>query len=157
AFWALAFVAAAQLHLVGEKSIATVLGAIMWLLACVALSRAQPKAQARRLIVLTGAVSLGMLAAALAKLVVDNTLWPEVLTAISFLATLQCFAATLCEIAHDVRAPALERSWITTGRLLVAVDVAAVLVAIAWATNIVERRSRGRFRVTDVDLGPVGD
>jgi hypothetical protein len=157
AAWGLAFVAAAQLHLVDEKSIATVLGALMWLLACVALSRTQPRAQARRLIVMTAAVSLGMLVAAIAKLMVDNTLWPEVLTAIAFLATLQCFAAALCEIGHDAGDAALERTWITTGRLLVVVDVAAVLLAVAWAANIVERRSRGRFRVTDVDLGPVGN
>jgi hypothetical protein len=29
-------------------------------------------------------------------------------------------------------------------------------VAVAWATDIVERRSSGAFRVSDVDLAPVG-
>jgi hypothetical protein len=157
AAWAIVFVAAAQLHVVDEKSIATLIGALLWLIACVALARARPRAQARRFIVLTGAVAGGMLVASIAKLVVDNRLWPEVLTAIAFLATLQCFAAALCEIGHDVDEPTLERTWITTGRLLVVVDVATVLIAIAWATNIVERRSRGRFRVTEVGLGPVGN
>jgi hypothetical protein len=157
AAWGIVFVAAAQLHLVGEKSIASTLGALLWLVACVALARARPRAQARRFIVLTGAVASGMLVASIAKLVVDNTLWPEVLTAIAFLATLQCFAAALCEIGHDLGEPALERTWITTGRLLVVIDIATVLLAIAWATNLVERRSRGRFRVTEVSLGPVGN
>src|SRR5689334_3256904 len=140
AAWGIVFVAVAQLHIVGEKSIATVLGALLWLIACVALARARPRAQARRFIVLTAAVSTGMLVASIAKLVVDNTLWPEVLTAITFLATLQCFAAALCEIGHDLGEPGLERTWVTTGRLLVVVDAAAVLLAIAWAANIVERR-----------------
>jgi hypothetical protein len=39
----------------------------------------------------------------------------------------------------------------------VAVDIAGVGVAVAWATNVVERRDAGRFRVTDVDLAPVGN
>jgi hypothetical protein len=157
AAWAIVFVAAAQLHIVGEKSIATTLGALLWLTACAALALARPRAQARRFIVLTGTVATGMLVASVAIFVVDNTLWPEVLTAIAFLATLQCFAAALCEIGHDLGEPVLERSWITTGRLLVVVDVATVLIAIAWGTNVVERRSRGRFRVTQVSLTPVGN
>jgi hypothetical protein len=157
AAWGIVFVAAAQLHIVDEKSIATLVGALLWLVACVALARARPRAQARRFIVLTGAVAGGMLIASIAKLVVDNKLWPEVLTAVAFLATLQCFAAALCEIGHDLGDPKLERTWITTGRLLVVVDIASVLLAVAWALNIVERRSRGRFRVTEVSLGPVGN
>jgi hypothetical protein len=155
--WSIVFAAATQLHVVGEKSLAMVLSALLWLVACGAIARAQPRAQARRFVVLTAAVAAGMLVASIAELVVDNTLWPEVLAAIALLATLQCFAAALCEIGHDVGDPALERTWITTGRLLVVVDVATLLLAVAWAANIVERRTRGRFRVTGVGLGPVGN
>src|SRR5689334_5445503 len=155
ALWAFAFVAAQQLHLAGEKSGAAVVGALLWLLSCVALARGRPRAQARRLVVLTGAVSLAMFAASVLKLVVDNTLVPELIAAVSFLATLQCFAAAMAEITYDLGDHFLEMSWEFTGRLLVVVDVASVGLAIAWATNVVERRSRGRFRVTDVDLGPI--
>ena len=157
AAWGIVFVAVAQLHIVGEKSIATVLGALLWLVACAALARARPRAQARRYIVLTAALATGMLVASIAIFLVDNTLWPEVLAAITFLATLQCFSAALCEIGHDLGEPALERTWVTTGRLLVVVDVVTVLLTIAWAANLVERRTHGRFRVTQVGLGPVGN
>jgi hypothetical protein len=155
ALWGSAFIALAHVHLAPEKSFAPVLGALLWLLACIALARSRPRGQARRLVVTTAAVVVALLAASIMELVVDNTLVPEVLAAIAFLATLQCFAATMAEVSYDLSLHGLEMSWELTGRFLVAVDVASVAVAVAWATNIVERRPKGWFRVTDVDLAPV--
>jgi hypothetical protein len=155
AFWGLVFVALAQLHIAPEKSLAPTLGAVLWLLACVALARARPRGQARRLVVTTAAVIAAMLAASIMELVVDNALIPEVLGAVAFLAVMQCFAATMAEISYDIGLPRHEMNWERTGRLLVVVDVASLAIAVAWATNLVERRQSGRFRVTDVDLAPV--
>jgi hypothetical protein len=137
-------------------SIVPAAGAVLWLLACVALTKARPGGQLRRLVVLTAAVAGALLIATLATAFVHNTLYADVLTSISFLATLQCFAATMAEFAFDLHEGALERSWENTGRCLVVVDVAAVLVALAWAANVVERRQSGRFRLTAVGLAPVG-
>jgi hypothetical protein len=157
AMWGFFFIAVAHLHIVPERSLAPVLGAFLWLLACVALARGKPRGEARRLVVTTSAVSVALLAACIVELFADNELVPEVLAAISFLATLQCFAATMAEVSYDVGSHVHEMSWEMTGRILVAVDIASVGVAVAWATNLVERRETGRFRVTDVDLAPVGN
>jgi hypothetical protein len=157
AMWGFFFIALAHLHIAEERSLAPALGAFLWLIACLALARGRPRGQARRLVVTTTAVSVALLAACVVELFADNDLVPEILAAISFLATLQCFAATMAEISYDVGSHVHEMSWEHTGRFLVAVDIASVGVAITWATNIVERREAGRFRVTDVDLAPVGN
>jgi hypothetical protein len=157
AMWGFVFIALTHLHIVPERSLAPVLGATLWLLACLALARGRPRGQARRLVVTTSAVSVALLAACIVELFADNPLVPEILAAISFLATLQCFAAAMAEVSYDVGSHLHEMSWELTGRILVAVDIVSVGVAAAWATNRVERRPAGRFRVTDVDLAPVGN
>jgi hypothetical protein len=155
ALWGSVFVALAQLHITPEKSLAPVIGALLWLLACVAFARARLRGRARRLVVTTAAMVVALLVASIMELLVDNTLVPEVLAAIAFLATLQCFAAAMAEISHDRRLHRREQSWELTGRFLLVVDIASVGVAIGWATNVVERRPSGWFRVTDADLAPV--
>ena len=157
AIWAFLFVAIAQIHVLPENSPTTVIGAVLWLFACTAIGRARPHAQARRLVVLTAATAIAMLAAAIAKFLVENTVVPDVIGAIAFVATLQCYAATLAEVTYDIGRHELEATWEMTGRFLIAVDVVGIATAVAWATQIVERRSRGRFRVSDIDLGPVGN
>jgi hypothetical protein len=156
ALWGCGFLALAHTHLTPEKSIAPLIGAALWLLGCVALVRGRPRAQARRLVVTTTAVVVALLVASIMELGAENTLVPEVLAAVAFLATLQCFAATLAEIAFDLRVDRLETTWESTGRFLVVVDAASVVVAAAWAANLVERRQHGAFRVTDIDLAPAG-
>ncbi len=150
------FVAFGQLHLVPDHSPVPAAGAVLWCCAAVALARSKPRGPARRLVVLTAAVTASLLVASLAASFVDNTLYPDVLASLAFLATLQCFAATLAEIASAVDLPALERAWEITGRLLVVVDAASALFAVAWAANLVERRAAGRFRITAVGLVPLG-
>jgi hypothetical protein len=155
ALWGSAFLALAHLHVVPEKSLAPVFGAVLWLVACLALARTRPRGQARRLVVTTAAVAVALLAASIIELVIDKPLVPEILAAVALLATMQCFAATMAEISYDLKLHRHEMSWELTGRFLFAVDIASMGVALAWATDLVERRSSGRFRVTDVDLAPV--
>jgi hypothetical protein len=155
ALWGSVFLALAHLHVVPEKSLAPVFGAVLWLFACLALARARPRGQARRLVVTTAAVAAALLAASIVEMTIDKSLVPEILAAVALLATLQCFAATMAEISYDVGLHRYEMSWELTGRFLFAVDIASAAVAVAWALDVVERRSRGRFRVTDVDLAPV--
>jgi hypothetical protein len=151
-----AFLLFAHLHLTPEQSIAPVVGALFWLVACHGLARASAGGQARRLVVTTTAVAVTLLAATLVELLADDAVLPEAVAALSFLVTLQCFAATMAEITHEGRLPDLCRSWERTGRVLVAVDGATAVLAVAWATNLVERRDDGALRATDVDLAPVG-
>jgi hypothetical protein len=151
-----AFVSLGHLHLVGNTSPVPAVGAVLWLLSCLSIARANPPGQARRLVVMTLAVAAALLTASIVGLLVNNTLYPDVLASLAFLAILQCFAATIAELAYDLHETELERAWETTGRLLVVVDVASVLLALAWAANVVERRSYGRFRLTEVGLAPVG-
>jgi hypothetical protein len=152
--WGIAFLAFAHLHLTPEKSVAPVIGALLWLLACYGLVRAQPRGQARRLVVTTTAVVVALVAASVVELIADDALVSETMAAVALLATLQCFAATMAEMSYDLELHGQEMSWALTGRLLVAVDVASVGVAIAWLFNLVERRESGGFRATDVDLAP---
>jgi hypothetical protein len=154
ALWGFAFVACAQLHITPERSVAPVIGAALWLVACVALVPTRPGAKARRLVVATAVGAAVLLAGSAAEVLVDRTLVPEFVAAVGFLATLQCFAATMTELAFDAHDDEREHIWSRAERVLAVVDVASAVVAVAWATNVVERRPRGRFRVTDLDLAP---
>jgi hypothetical protein len=42
-------------------------------------------------------------------------------------------------------------------RWFLAFDAATMVLATAWVTGLVERRAHGRFRVSDLDLAPVGN
>jgi hypothetical protein len=156
ATWGFLFVAAVHVHLAPEQSVAPVVGALLWLLACAAIARAGPRGQARRLVVTTAAVTLALLTASAVELIADDVLVPEIVAAVAFLATVQCFAATMAEVTNDLRLGAESASWDRTGRFLVVLDVASVVVAVAWVRDVVERRADGAFRVSDVDLAPVG-
>src|SRR3954447_4834022 len=111
ALWGFVFIALAHLHVAPEKSLAPVLGAVLWLLACLALARGRPRGQARRLVVTNAGVSVALLGATVVELFAGSSLVPEILGAVAFLATLQCFAATMAEISYDVGLHSQEMDW----------------------------------------------